>query len=120
MTTPLEALDALLTAANSVAGLKSATGDRAGSLTLPAVAVGAPALKWETACAEPSEATFPVTLLVPLAPGAIRRLLKYVAALQAALEADTDATITEAVALSYALGEGVTAAGYELTVEYPL
>lgn len=120
--TPEQALDALLAAANGVAGLTAADADRLGSVALPAVLVGAPTLAWEAFCGDggPTAATFPVTLLVRLEPGAIRRLLRFVADLQGALEDATAASVGEAVPLSYDLGEGVKAAAYELTIEHPL
>jgi hypothetical protein len=61
-----------------------------------------------------------VTLLVRLDDLAVERLLSFVALLQGALESDTAASVQDAFPVSYDLGQGVAAAGYELTVEYPL
>ena len=119
--TPREALTALLESARSVSGLVAEEAGKApGKLSLPCVVVGAPALKWEISCGDPSSATFPVTLMVRLDDLAVEKLLSFVSLLQGALEDDTAASIMDAFPVSYNLGPGVDAAGYELTVEYPL
>ncbi len=120
MTTPTEALDAILEAVREVPGLTAEGADKLGQVSLPVVLCGAPRLEWETSCSDPSGATFPVTLLVRLDGDAIAKLLTFLPLVQAALEDDTDGTISTASPVSYDLGQGVTAAGYELTVEYPL
>lgn len=120
MTTPLEALDDVLEAARSVSGLSAADADQLGTATLPVVLVGAPGLEGTEFCSALSEATFPVTLLVRLEAGAIRRLLGFLQAVVDAIEGETPAVVGSVVALSYDLGNGVTAAAYELTVTYPL
>ncbi len=120
MTTPMEALDAILEAVREVDGLTAEGADKLGQVALPVVLCGVPRLVWETSCPDPTGATFPVTLLVRLDSLAIETLLAFLPLVQAAIEDDTDGTVGEATPVSYDLGQGVTAAGYELTVEYPL
>ncbi len=118
MTTPGEALDLVLAAARTVPGLVAELAGKAPAL--PSVAVGAPVLTWDKYDRGPTEAVFPVTLLVRLDGDAVTQLLRFVADLQAALELHCDATIADAVPLAYDLGGGNSAAAYELTVIYPL
>jgi hypothetical protein len=118
VTSPREALDAVLAACRAVPGLVAEAAGKAPML--PAVAVGAPELTWGPYSPEPAEAVFPVTLLVRLDGDAVTSLLRFVADLQAALELHAPATVSGAVPLSYDLGGGVEAAAYELTVTYPL
>lgn len=120
MTTPLEALDDVLEAVRGVSGLTAADVDELGTATLPVVLVGAPGLTASEYSSALSEAVFPVTLLVRLEPGCIRRLLGFLQALVGAIEGETPAVVGQVTALSYDLGQGVTAAAYELTVTYPL
>lgn len=115
-----DALDALLAAVRDVEGLTAASADQVGQQSLPVVVVGAPALTGETFCAGPSTATFAVTLLVRLDSTAMERLFDLAPLVWAAIEDSTDGIVSGAVPVSYDLGQGVTAAAYELTVEYPL
>lgn len=119
--TPLQAIRSLVDVGNSLAGLAGATADRVGATALPCVLVGAPTYHYgEFSRTEPDSLTFPVTVLVRLEGGAIERLLGFVGNLAAKIEEDTAAVVTDASPTSYDLGNQVTAAAYELTVEYPL
>lgn len=122
MTALQDALAALVAATATVDGLAGLLGDSPGAIasSLPCCAVGAPTPRWETYCAAPTSATFPLTLLVRLDDLAIETLLSYLEAVQAAVETLTPATILSGLPVSYDLGGGISAAGYELTVEYPL
>ncbi len=119
MTAVQDALAALLAAADTVDGLKGYRGDALGKIQLPAVAVGAPTLTWQVYCTDPTEASFPVTLMVPLGEGALDALLALLPTLQAALEENTPAAVTEATPAALDLGNG-SVATYQLTVNYPL
>lgn len=115
------ALDNLVAALDTVEGLKGLRGDQVGKVVLPCAMVGMPTPTWGTYGPGPlpDGATFPVTLLVRLDDQAIESLLRYLEATVLALET-TPAVVTAAVPLSFDLGQGVTAAAVELTVEYPL
>lgn len=112
------AVDALVTASNTVTGLRGYYGDAVGSVQLPAVVVGVPSLEFNAQCAA-MEATFPVTLVVQLRDGSMTELFGYVDALQAAIESSTRATVDAATPVAYSL-DNAEAVGFELSVSYPV
>jgi hypothetical protein len=116
--TPVEAMEALVAAASRVEGLHGYRGDQLGQVQLPAVVVGVPTLRWENYDEAPTSARFPVTLLLRLDNLSFEGLLGHLPVLQAAIEGDTPATVAEALPVAHEIAGG--AAGYELTVEFPL
>ena len=86
----------------------------------PAVA-GLPSVPRFGPLTEPDDYVFvPRVVLDEQSQIGAETLLAFLPLVQAAIEDDTDGTVGEATPVSYDLGQGVTAAGYELTVEYPL
>lgn len=116
------AMDALKAAINSVDKLRGYRGDQQGQIQLPAGVVSLPALSWRTYCSDPAEARFTIALLVPLDDRAMTALMGFIGPLVLAIEGaggsvDPD---SEAVPISHDFGDGMTAAGYEIPVFFPL
>lgn len=116
-----EALDALIVAAQAVEGVHVVRGDQTGTMRTPAVVVGLPNTRWEAYCAEPTSATFRVSIVVALDEYAMGRLLRLLPLVHDAIEENTRATVTEAIAVPFDSPLGaVGLASYELTTEFPL
>lgn len=121
MTTVVEALEELRVATNKIPKLRAYRGDQLGSIQLPAVVIGLPSLTWEAYCEDPTDARFPVAILVPLDNKAMDQLMAFAVPVVKAIET-TGATVDPEAGLtpfSQELGNNVTAAGYELFVDYP-
>ena len=120
MTTIPEALDALLDAARTVAGVNVYQGDGTGTLRTPAVVVSLPVVRWERYCPDPTSGRFTVTIAVGMNEYAMGRLLELLPLVHAAVE-DTGATVNEATPVPFnspIASSGLV--GYQLDTEFPL
>lgn len=117
--TPLEALEALETAAKTVDGVRVFALDEV--VDPPGVVVEPPELTPRTACAGYTDAKFTVNIVVAMqdARRVVEALLALVDAVTVAIEDSTRATVTNGVPGTYTTGGGELPA-YQLTVEVPL
>lgn len=115
------AADALKAAINTVDGLRGYRGDGLGKVQLPAGVVGLPALTMASYCQTPTSGRFPVALLVSLDDRAMGKLMRLISPVIAALE-EAGGSVDNSAGIepfSLDIGEGMTAAGYEITVNFP-
>lgn len=112
------AAEALQTAAKGVAGVRVHT-DLGAAVDPPATIVGPPALTWEGACVEPTEAQFPVWVVEAADERAMERLWERVPLVSEALDGAEDATVRRADPGTYPTG-GVELPAYVITVDVAL
>lgn len=113
-----EAAEQIVTALATLRDLPVVT-DTGASLQPPAVVVGPPRLAWETPCADPTEATFLLYVVVAADEWALPALWELVPQVAGAIEEHTDAVVTTAEPGAYQAGNADLPC-YELTVEMPL
>jgi hypothetical protein len=113
------------TAANSLeAALKTVEGlrvirDPGGQVDPPAAVLGAPRLTWESMCADPTAATFPVWVLTTFDERAVERLWDLVVEVAEAIDTELQASVTTADPDVFSLG-GQELPAYRINVEVAL
>lgn len=118
MTTPKEARASLNTALTGLDGIRNYP-NLVANVDPPATLVGAPRLVWDSACGEPTSATFLVYLMVPLDDRAVDRLQDLLPLVVDAIESVPDAVVTAATPLASPFG-GADLPAYEITTEVAL
>ena len=85
----------------------------------PAVLVGVPALTWDSLCAAPTMARFPVILCAPANERAVNYLLDNFDAVVDAIESVVDVTVTTVTPTSWVVGTTELPC-YDITAEVAL
>lgn len=117
MMTVRQAAEAIESAVATVDGIRLyELGDR---VDPPAVIVGMPQLRWEALCDGPSDARFPVYIIVPFNDRARNKLWDLVAPVSTAIDENTDGAVVSANPAPFTAG-GTDLPSYELTVEVAL